>query len=60
MVRLSKEKILRNSYCFQISFSSESNQFMSNLKRLLGWMKEIMIRDGNKPMVDTAPDEKEI
>jgi hypothetical protein len=33
---------------------------MSNLKRLLGWMKEIMIRDGNKPMVDTAPDEKEI
>jgi len=31
---------------------------MSNLKRLLGWMKEIMIRDG-KPMADTAPDEKE-
>jgi hypothetical protein len=33
---------------------------MSNLKRLLGWIKEIMIRDTNKPMADTAPDEKNI
>ena len=32
---------------------------MSNLKRLLGWMKEVMIRDMNESTIDTS-DEKEI
>ena len=32
---------------------------MSNLKRMLGWMKEVKLRDMNEPTIDTS-DEKEI